>query len=343
MKKLIICLMALMLVMTGAMAQEASIDESKAKELAMAAFMGATGLGDRADEFMVSCQLVTPGEGQSPLYSCMVRYIGAPNARFEVQIDAGTGIVLACAADGTVREQLERYEIMLNAYEQVGQATAEWEKKLGPHEFWDYRDRYAFVSQYGYDPVHSTDETKYKVSFDTLYMTADPLLLPEDGDLSYEQAFRLAKQELKDTYKLTDEQIDAFGIGSALIGSEWSSDIADNRYWNILFRSKDVLDVQGRARLVYQVMVSTPSGLINSARMFTAEDLMALGLNETTASYLTELGALCYVPQTGRFFHTDRDCSGVMPEDKPMTEFLTGLLEIEPYKSLLPCPICVPQ
>lgn len=307
---------------------------ARVEAIAREAFQKDTGYADEAmADFLFSAELypeIPDGEeGPVPRHylATFCYQPGRSRLSYQLWVETPSGKVSPCDNEGFV-------ELLASTKEQdvldeaVWQHTLEWEVTHGPFPYWPYQVKAAFAAQFGSEPGNCTIQSA--------------LALPTAGDLAMEQALLQADAALVREFGLSGPELNELSRDISFYKEWWMEETDDMApCWVICYR-KGVRLEDGLYPLCYQVNVPSRQGATTVWRNMTVPDLMALGLKESTASQMTELNSLLYIPTGGRFFHLRMDCLGVPEKYQPLEEFPLGKLGTAPFDGLLPCPYCVP-
>ncbi|MEG2207149.1 MAG: hypothetical protein RR065_03505 [Clostridia bacterium] len=229
------------------------------------------------------------------------------------------------------RVELPALDAAGDQWETIRAMTVEWERRLGPNAYWTLEDKAAFCQQFGAPP--------------SLIGLSDSYLeLPAPTDVTQAKAVEEAHHAIISQYQWTAEQVNALklDIGFYTNGS-FSAMSGAERTWVIRFCDESA-DAQGVDETPFTCYVPSPRGMVTLVRNLTAPLLMRWGFSEQSAAQLCVTAFLCYRnPDGGKYFHRDSVCEGIPEKYRNQLEaFQPGLLPLEPYHSLKPCPICMP-
>lgn len=143
------------------------------------------------------------------------------------------------------RDYWERYDAHYSALQaEIEGYTAAWEERLGsPYYWWPYTEKAAFAETYGRQPG---------------FYGGTLCGLPEEGDVSYEEALAKAKQVCITHMGADEAVLETLRVDAEFQPNEAITSATNRgRIWSILFREPE-LNEEGYHRIRYLVDIESP-------------------------------------------------------------------------------------
>jgi hypothetical protein len=206
-----------------------------------------------------------------------------------------------------------------------------WTSEKGPWRLWSYQDKAAFVSAYGRDPDGHPRQD---------------IGLPDDMDISLQQAISTAKTVIVREFGETVERLDLLKLDCTFYIRRLLTNGAFGRAWLIVFRD---LYENGIYQPLYEASILSSSGEVVIIFDYTAV-LSGTGNMkfwppepEPTAPPVTVEGDIYYNPRGGKYYHANVRCPSVNEKYLPLTLIDQSKMNEAQYRNLRPCPVCTSQ